>query len=72
MADIYIGLPGYAYTPWQGSTRFPPPALKQAEFLGYYSTRYRTIELDGVWFGLSTLSAVTNWADRTPAPLPFQ
>lgn len=49
----------------------PPPALKQAEFLGYYSTRYRTIELDGVWFGLSTLSAVTNWADRTPDTFAF-
>ena len=71
MADIYIGLPGYSYKPWQGSTRCFPPALTKAEFLGYYSTRYRTIELDGVWFGLSTLSAVTNWADHTPDPFAF-
>lgn len=71
MADIYIGLSGYSYKPWQGSTRFYPPALKQADFLGYYSTRYRTVELDGVWFRLPTLSTVTNWTDRTPDPFVF-
>ncbi len=71
MADIYIGLPGYSYKPWQGSTRCSPPALTKAEFLGYYSTRYRTVELDGARFRLPTLSAVTNWADRTPDTFAF-
>lgn len=71
MADIYIGLSGCSYTPWQGSTRLFPPALKQADFLGYYSTRYRTVELDGMWFQLPTLSTVTNWTDRTPDPFVF-
>ena len=71
MADIYIGLPGYSYKPWQGSTRCFPPALTKAEFLGYYSTRYRTVELDGARFRLPTLSVVTNWADRTPDTFAF-
>ncbi len=71
MADIYIGLSGSSYTPRQVSTRLFPPALKKADFLGYYSTRYRTVELDGMWFRRPTLSTVTNWTDRTPDPFVF-
>lgn len=71
MADIRIGLSGYSYKPWQGSTRFYPPALKQSDFLGYYSTRYSTVELDGLWYRLPTLSAVTKWVDQTPAHFVF-
>ncbi|MCS6295184.1 MAG: DUF72 domain-containing protein [Nitrospira sp.] len=71
MADIYIGLSGYSYKPWQGPSRFYPSALKQSDFLTYYSTRYRTVELDGVWFRLPTLAAVTKWIDQTPAHFVF-
>ncbi|MCW5798992.1 MAG: DUF72 domain-containing protein [Nitrospira sp.] len=71
MATIYIGLSGYSYKPWQGPTRFYPPTLKQADFLDYYSTRYRTVELDGVWFRLPTLSAATKWIAHTPDHFVF-
>lgn len=71
MAEIYIGLSGYSYKPWQGPTRFYPSALKQSDFLRYYSTRYRTVELDGVWFRLPTISAVTKWIDSTPDHFVF-
>ncbi|HNM16605.1 MAG TPA: DUF72 domain-containing protein [Nitrospira sp.] len=71
MATVHIGLSGYSYKPWQGPTRFYPPTLKQAQFLEYYSTRYRTVELDGVWFRLPTLPAVTKWIEQTPAHFVF-
>lgn len=71
MAEICIGLSGYSYKPWQGPTRFYPPTLKQSDFLDYYSMRYRTVELDGVWFRLPTLSAVTKWIDHTPDHFVF-
>ncbi len=71
MAEIYIGLSGYSYKPWQGPTRFYPSVLRQSDFLAYYSTRYRTVELDGVWFRLPTLSAVTKWIDHTPDHFVF-
>src|SRR5690349_23183870 len=44
MAHGYIGLSGYSYKPWQGSDRFYPPGLRQADFLRYYSTRFRSEE----------------------------
>lgn len=71
MAHINIGLSGYSYKTWQGSTKFYPPQLKQSDFLRYYSTRYRTVELDGVWFRLPTLSVVTQWIDHTPEHFLF-
>ncbi len=71
MAEIYIGLSGYSYKPWQGEARFYPSTLKQSDFLAYYSTRYRTVELDGVWYRLPTLSAVEKWIDHTPAHFVF-
>lgn len=71
MATIHIGLSGYSYKPWQGPTRFYPATLKHSHFLEYYSTRYGTVELDGVWFRLPTLAAVTKWIDQTPAHFVF-
>lgn len=71
MPDIYIGLSGYSYKPWQGPARFYPQSLKQSDFLGFYSTRYRTVELDGVWFRLPTASAVAKWIEATPPGFVF-
>jgi len=45
--------------------------LKQAGFLGYYATRYDTVELDGVWYRLPTEKAVADWLTSTPADFLF-
>jgi len=66
MARAYVGLSGYSYKPWQGPGRFYPPTLKQAGFLGYYATRYDTVELDGVWYRLPSEKAVAEWVAATP------
>ena len=71
MAQTYIGLSGYSYKPWQGPGRFYPPTLKQAGFLGYYATRYDTVELDGVWYRLPSEKAVIDWLAATPSHFIF-
>lgn len=71
MAQAYIGLSGYSYKPWQGPGRFYPPTLKQAGFLGYYATRYDTVELDGVWYRLPSEKAVVDWLAATPPHFIF-
>jgi uncharacterized protein YecE (DUF72 family) len=71
MAQAHIGLSGYSYKPWQGPGRFYPATLKQAGFLGYYATRYDTVELDGVWYRLPTEKAVADWLASTPADFLF-
>jgi uncharacterized protein YecE (DUF72 family) len=71
MAQIYIGLSGYSYNPWQGKDRFYPDGLKQAEFLRYYANRYKSVELDGVWYRLPTVATVRIWAEQTPQDFTF-
>ena len=71
MAQAYIGLSGYSYRPWQGPGRFYPPELKQAGFLGYYATRYDTVELDGVWYRLPSEKAAADWLALTPPHFLF-
>src|SRR6476469_1095720 len=71
MAQAYIGLSGYSYKPWQGPGRFYPPTLKQTGFLGYYATRYDTVELDGVWYRLPSEKAVVDWLAATPPHFMF-
>jgi len=67
MAQIHIGLSGYSYKAWQGPTRFYPSNVKAVDFLRYYATRYRTVELDGVWYRLPTEKTVHAWIEQTPA-----
>ncbi len=71
MAHIFIGLSGYSYKPWQGPGRFYPEGLKSSEFLRYYATRYRTVELDGVWYRLPTEQTVRSWIEQTLSTFLF-
>lgn len=71
MARAHIGLSGYSYKPWQGPDRFYPPDLKQTAFLRYYTTRYDTVELDGLWYRLPSEKAVADWLASTPSHFLF-
>ncbi len=62
----YIGLSGYFYKAWQGPDRFYPSDIKSTDFLRYYATRYRTVELDGVWYRLPSEKSVQAWLTDTP------
>jgi len=67
MADFYIGLSGYSYKAWQGPNRLYPSNIKPSGFLQHYATRYRTVELDGLWYRLPTDRTVQAWLEGTPS-----
>jgi len=71
MAHLYVGLSGYSYKPWQGADRFYPETLKPKDFLAYYATRYRAVELDGTWYRMPSEQAVRAWAEQTPQNFIF-
>ena len=71
MATVYIGLSGYSYKPWQGPGRFYPEELKAPEFLRYYASRYKTVELDGLWYRFPTEKTVMSWLDHTGSDFLF-
>jgi uncharacterized protein YecE (DUF72 family) len=71
MGQIHIGLSGYSYKPWQGPGRFYPEELKATEFLRHYASRYKTVELDGLWYRFPTEKTVMSWLDHTGTDFVF-
>lgn len=64
MAQIHIGLSGYAYKPWQGEDRFYPPELKAKEFYKFYAERFNGVEMDGTWYRMPSENAVSLWIEQ--------
>ena len=61
MAELYVGLSGYSYKPWQGEDRFYPPDLKQKQFFNFYQKHYPAVEMDGTWYRMPGEKAVEGW-----------
>lgn len=66
MPQLYVGLSGYSYKPWQGEGRFYPPELKQKQFLDYYASKYNAVEMDGTWYRMPSEAGVKGWVDGSP------
>jgi len=54
---------------WNGA--FYPRGMKSADYLGYYSTRFDTVEVDSTFYRCPTIEAVNNWALKTPPGFIF-
>lgn len=67
--DIRIGISGWTYPPWRG--RFYPEGLAQARELEYASRRFRSIEINGTFYGLQKPAAFADWRARTPEDFVF-
>jgi uncharacterized protein YecE (DUF72 family) len=71
VGELFIGLSGYSYKPWQGEGRFYPVGLKASAFLGYYTGRYPAVEMDGSWYKTPTEAAIALWREGTPENFKF-
>lgn len=67
MGQLYVGLSGFSYKPWQGEGRFYPEDLKQKDFFGYYAERFNTVEMDSTWYRMPPENGVQNWIKQAPA-----
>ena len=45
--------------------------MKSSDYLGYYSSRFDTVEVDSTFYGCPTIEAVHNWALKTPPGFIF-
>ena len=71
MPNLYVGLSGYSYKPWQGEGRFYPPELKQKQFLEYYAGKYNAVEMDGTWYRMPSEAGVKGWIDGSPEAFKY-
>ncbi|MDQ4136349.1 MAG: DUF72 domain-containing protein, partial [Pseudomonadota bacterium] len=66
---LRIGTSGWHYASWRGP--FYPAALKPADFLAYYRTRFSSAEINNSFYRLPTEEAVAAWREGTPEDFLF-
>jgi uncharacterized protein YecE (DUF72 family) len=66
---IRIGISGWTYKPWRGV--FYPKGLQQRRELWYASRQFRSIEINGTFYGLQRPEIFARWRDETPEDFVF-
>jgi uncharacterized protein YecE (DUF72 family) len=69
LGKIYAGTSGWAYATWKPD--FYPPKLASAKFLGHYSTRLNTVEVNYTFRHFPTEKLLRGWMAATPEDFKF-
>ncbi len=66
---VRIGISGWTYAPWRGV--FYPNGLPHKRELEYAAQQFRSIEINGTFYGMQRPDAFASWAANTPADFEF-
>jgi uncharacterized protein YecE (DUF72 family) len=66
---ILTGMSGYAYKEWRGG--FYPEGLPATGMLGYYATRFPTVEINNTFYRMPRESVLLDWASQVPEGFSF-
>ena len=66
---ILAGTSGYAFKEWKGP--FYPEDLKDAGMLGYYSSKFPTVEINNTFYQLPKEKVLLDWAAQVPEQFSF-
>src|ERR1035438_2371389 len=69
VGKIYAGTSGWAYATWKPD--FYPAKLASAKFLGHYSSRLNTVEVNYTFRHFPTEKLLRGWMAATPADFKF-
>jgi len=61
---IYLGTSGWYYTHWLGN--FYPENLEQNKWLGFYSKKFNTVEVNASFYRLPFKNMIKGWTNKTP------
>ena len=64
-----VGTSGWSYKEWKGS--FYPPKLPQDEMLGFYASRFPTVEVNNSFYRIPSEKVLVGWAERVPPDFRF-
>jgi uncharacterized protein YecE (DUF72 family) len=67
--EIRIGTSGWSYPSWRPG--FYPPGLKPGEFLGFYASRFATVELNTTAYRLPAAEQFERWGKAVPGGFRF-
>jgi uncharacterized protein YecE (DUF72 family) len=66
---LLAGTSGYAFKEWKGP--FYPEKMKDAEMLGFYSSRFPTVEINNTFYRLPKENVLLEWAAQVPEHFTF-
>ena len=69
MGELFAGTSGWAYATWKPD--FYPAKLASAKFLGHYSGRLNSVELNYTFRTFPKEKLLENWIDATPDGFKF-
>jgi uncharacterized protein YecE (DUF72 family) len=67
--SLLLGTSSFTATGWQGT--FYPERMKASDYLTYYASKFKTVEIDSTYYGLPSPSTVMGWRDKTPPDFVF-
>ena len=67
--DLLVGSSSFGTDDWRGS--FYPAGMEPAEYLRFYATRLRTVEIDATWYSSPSRRTVEAWAEKVPDGFVF-
>ena len=65
MSELWVGTSGYVYVHWRRGV-FYPEGLRQREELGFYTERFRTVELNNPFYRLPAPETFDRWREAAP------
>jgi uncharacterized protein YecE (DUF72 family) len=69
VTPLYVGTSGWSYPSWRPG--FYPAGTRPEDFLGYYSERFSTVELNTTGYRLPREELFERWAERPPPGFRF-
>lgn len=66
---IRVGISGWTYPPWRGV--YYPKGLAQKKELAYAAERFRSVEVNGTFYGLQRPESFARWSEETPEGFVF-
>ena len=70
MSDLWIGTSGYVYPHWRRGV-FYPEGLRQRDELAWFSTQFRTVELNNPFYRLPEPESFDRWRETVPEGFVF-
>jgi len=67
--SILIGTSGFSYKDWLGN--FYPQFCPDKDFLRFYATRFKTVEIDSTFYRIPAIETVKRWGKVTPDNFVF-
>ena len=66
---LLAGTSGYAFKEWKGPLY--PEKMKDAEMLGFYASRFPTVEINNTFYRLPRENVLLEWAAQVPEHFTF-